>query len=222
MSRPSDPQQRPNKAAGGSVVFLGAFNPTIFQPAWFARHGLIPEDEDSIEMEAVTQHITSWAQSWLKVIVQPEKCELHASDEVASFRALEDLAQGVFTLLPHVPVTALGINRFVHFQVESEDAWNKLGFNLFTREPWEGVLDDPRMRTVQVESYRGEDRDGVITVTVQPSTQFKTAVYVTTNDHYVIDKDAVDAEAALARLNKVFDASMERSEKLIERVREIE
>lgn len=146
-------------------------------------------------------------------------CEFHATDEVASYKALHDLAVGVFTLLPHVPIAAFGVNRFSHFQMESDDAWNALGFGLFTRDPWKGVLDDPRMRTVQVESVRGKDTDGVMTATVQPSRSFKTSVFVATNDHYEIGKDATDVGRALDRLEEVFDGSMEHSDAIISRVR---
>lgn len=215
----ADAQKRPNKAAGSSLAFLGAFNPVIFQPAWFMRHGLIPDDNESVEMEAVTQPVASWGQSWLRVLVQPERCEFAASDEVASVKALHDLAAGVFSLLPHVPLTAFGVNRFAHFQLESEVAWHDLGFGLFTREPWEGVLDDARMRTVQVQSMRADEQDGAMIVTVQPSAQFKTAVFVATNDHYDVDADARDADAALSRLKEVFDRSMQHPDEIIERVR---
>src|SRR3954469_18579267 len=109
-----------------SAVFTGGFNPVIFQPAWFMRHGLVPDDEEqeSVELEAIAPNVTSWRQFELTVIVQPERCEFHMSDEVASYKRLQDLPLGVFALLPHVPVSAFGINRFAHFQVESEAAWN--------------------------------------------------------------------------------------------------
>jgi len=28
-----------------SIVFIGSFNPKIFQPAWFVKEGLIPKQE---------------------------------------------------------------------------------------------------------------------------------------------------------------------------------
>src|SRR4051794_29982478 len=116
---------RADKASGTSVVFLGAFNPAIFQPSWFQRYGLLPDDPTAAEVQAITPQVTSWNQGWLRVVVQPEKCDFEASDEVASVRALLDVANGAFTLLPHVPVRAFGINRFVHFAMESEEAWNE-------------------------------------------------------------------------------------------------
>jgi hypothetical protein len=219
MAQAADAQKRPDRATGASVVFLGSFNPVIFQPAWFMRHGLIRDDDESIEMEAVTQPVTAWAQPPLRIAVQPERCEFSATDEVASFGALNDLAQGAFSLLSHVPLTAFGINRFVHFQMESEDAWHALGFSLFQPDPWAGVLDDARMRTVQVQSKRIDDGDGAMIVTVQPSAQFTHAVFVSTNDHHDVNKDATDAEEAMTRFAQVFERSLAHSEQIIDRVR---
>ena len=170
---PADVFTRPDKAAGTSLIFNGAFNPAIFQPAWLMRHGLIADDADSVELEAVTTHITSWGQAWLKVVVQPERCEFHATDEVASYKTLHDLAVGVFDLLPHVPITAFGVNRFAHFQMESEDAWNALGFSLFSRDRWEGALDDPRMRSLTVEN-RHSDGGGRVRVQTRSGAQWGT------------------------------------------------
>jgi hypothetical protein len=221
VHRTADPQQRPDRSAGCSIVFLGAFNPAIFQPAWFMRHGLIPDEDEGAEVEAVTQQITSFKADWLSIVVQPEKCELHATDEAPSFRVLQDLAGGIFDLLAHTPVTAFGLNRFVHFAMESEAAWNDLGLNLFTHQPWAEVLDDPRMRTLQVEDRHGEREDAahITTVTVQPSAIVSRAVFVTTNDHYNIARDATDPIDAIAKLDEVFDGTLERAGEIIERVR---
>jgi hypothetical protein len=217
-----DTPRRLNKANGSALVFLGSFNPAIFQPAWFMRHDLIPDEEDGAEVEVVSQQITSFGTDWLRVIVQPEKCELHASDEAPSFKALHDLAVGIFALLPHTPVTAFGINRSVHFQMESEEAYTGLGFKLFNTEPWDGVLSDTRMRTLQVEDRPdGPEGNVVMSVTVQPSAVFKRSIFVATNDHYSIDPDAADSVGAMDKLDEVFDASLQHSDQLIERVRSL-
>ena len=108
-ARSGDVQRRPDKSAGLAVVFIGSFNPSIFQPAWFMRHGLIPDDDESVDLEAVTQQVTAWRQDWLRVAVVPERCEFNATDEVTSFRALVDIAVGTFTMLPHVPLTPHGL-----------------------------------------------------------------------------------------------------------------
>ena len=65
LSKP-DRQRRPTKAEGIALVFLGSFNPAIFQPEWFMRHGLIADKQDSLQLEAVTNDVAAWSHGWLK------------------------------------------------------------------------------------------------------------------------------------------------------------
>lgn len=219
MQASSSIHRRPDKSAGTSLIFLGNFNPAIFQPAWLIENELIADDEDSVELEAITNSITSWGQDWLKVVVQPERCELHATDAVTSFGALADLAEGLFSLLPHTPITAFGINRYAHIEMESDDAWNELGFSLFTRDLWDAVIDDPRMLTVQVQAYAADNYGGKMTATVQSSQIYRRAVFVATNDHYARPDDDRGASNAIGLLREVFPVSIDHSAKIIEKIR---
>lgn len=215
-----DLQKRPNQAAGSSIVFLGSFNPSIFQPAWLMRHQLIADEPDSQNIEVVSQPITSFTFEWLRVIAQPEKLELHASDEAPSPKALVDLASGIFDLLPHIPVGAFGINQYVHFSVETREAYDAIGFRLFNREVWEGVLENPRMRAVAIENRHGDfdHPNRITTVNVQPSTVTKQAVFVTTNDHFP-RKEVGEAAESVQKLKEVFDDVMRDAGSLIDHVR---
>jgi len=105
--------------------------------------------------------------------------------------------------------------------METEQAYNDLGFGLFVHEPWEGVIDDPRMLTVQVQAFEVDDSGGRMTATVQPSGQFKNSVFVATNDHYAQDPETADAAKALDVLQRVFDRSIEHSAAIIDRVRSL-
>jgi hypothetical protein len=60
-----------------------------------------------------------------------------------------------------------------------------------------------------------------MTVTVQPTLQFKTAVFVATNDHYAVDEKATEARPAMDRMTEVFDESIERSDAIVDRVRRL-
>ena len=44
MSERTDNMRIEPEISGVSVVLLGDFNPAIFTPAWFALHGLLPEE----------------------------------------------------------------------------------------------------------------------------------------------------------------------------------
>lgn len=219
MPKP-DRQRRPEKASGAALVFLGSFNPAIFQPAWLMRHDLVPDEEDAAEIEAITPQVTAFSIDWLRLFVQPERLEMQATSEAPSYKALLDLALGIFDLLPHVPVTGFGINRFAHFEVESVAAFDAIGYGFFSRDVWNGVLEDPRMRTVQVEDRHGknEEPERITTVTVQPSTLGPRTVFVGTNDHFPFSPDTTASRKAVEKLVEYFDLVLREAEEIIDHV----
>jgi len=70
--------------SGGSIVLLGTFNPTIFQPEWLVRQ--------HFETEKYVLQVTN------------EKF-VAASKPNASSAPLRDLVHGAFFILEHTPVT---------------------------------------------------------------------------------------------------------------------
>lgn len=222
VSRPSAEGKRPDRDAGTAIVFLGRFNPAILAPQWLMRHELLPDDLEPLELDVVAKEVSAFRYEWLRVLAQADKLELVANEEVGSIRLLLDLALGIFKLLPHTPITAFGVNSFVHFEIESDDEWHNIGFKLFDKTPWEGVLADPRMRTVQIESMRPDQTDpkqGATTVTVQPSNAFPQSVFVSVNDHFALGDEPQDPRDGLELLQECFDGSLERSQTVIEHVR---
>jgi hypothetical protein len=54
----SRPHKKPD-AQGIDVVLVGSFNPAIFHPQWFLRHGLIGEEEaDPQGVKVVSADVT--------------------------------------------------------------------------------------------------------------------------------------------------------------------
>lgn len=67
----------PPEIEGISVVFLGDFNPAIFHPEWFARHGLIsePDLKDSIA-EVVTGQVALVKLGGIRLLAQSKHFQL--------------------------------------------------------------------------------------------------------------------------------------------------
>jgi hypothetical protein len=125
-----------------SVVLVGSFNPSIFQPQWFARQGLLPPAEaDAAEIKVLVPQICHFETE--RFIVQVTNTNfLAASKANTSSPPLRDLVIGAFFILEHTPATAIGLNREMHFQMESEERWHRLGDRLVPKEGWRGVLGD--------------------------------------------------------------------------------
>jgi len=141
------PQLKP-EIEGQSIVFLGSFNPKIFQPAWLANQQLIREEEaESATIEIIHQRIVVLSTDWFKLHVTSERFQL-STRHVHYYEPLRDLALGIFRILRHTPIEMMGLNRDLHFQMPSEKSWHKVGHRLAPKEPWNEVLKNPGMRSL--------------------------------------------------------------------------
>ena len=217
--------------AGVSIVLLGSFNPAIFTPAWFALHGLLPKSvAETAELAVAHQHVTSFRADWLRLEVTLERFLVET--EQAPHIRVYDLAVRVFKEhLHHTPLKAFGINRNVHFQVESLAVRDRLGRTLAPVEPWGAWgrklgLDGEHggMTSLTMSQLNPEERPrgGRINIQVEPSNRIgngRTGVYVGVNDHFAIDDTGPSSAGRLMDLFEgEFDASLSRSNQVIDQV----
>jgi hypothetical protein len=106
---------------GSSIVILGAMNPAIFHPFWFAANKLIRETEASeADILIASKEVSDFRLDWLHVQVVSDRFLAEVND-AANHGPLRDLVTGTFTLLEHTPLTAMGLNRQMHYLMESEE-----------------------------------------------------------------------------------------------------
>ena len=213
------------------IVVLGAFNPAIFTPAWFVLHDLLPpEIESSADVQVVHQQVASFAADWLTL--QATQDRFSVSTTRAPHVRLCDLVQRIFKeLLPHTPLKAFGINRDVHFPVQSMAELDRIGRVLAPVQHW-GVcgqnlgFDGPHggMTSLTMSQLRPEGRQAgdKIQVTVEPSKRMSSGfgVYVGVNDHYTIGDTAASGTSAqlVKLLADTFETSLSRSEEIIDHI----
>jgi len=188
---------------GVSIVLLGSFNPTIFQPAWFASQGLIAQDlSDSADVGIVHRQMVAFNAGWFEVQVTDDRFSV-SSLTAPSYDLLRDLVLGTFRLLRYTPLRAMGLNKDVHYRIASEEAWHAIGHKLAPAANWEPVLKQPGMRSLLIEGVRDDDLPGYIHVKVEPSLRVDPGLYVSVNDHYEV-VDPVPAEGA-SRVLKILE-----------------
>lgn len=217
--------------SGVSVVLLGDFNPAIFTPAWFALHGLLPENvADSADLRVVHQQVTEFAADWLLLQVTVDRFSVETLQ--APHIRLRDLVARIFKeYLHHTPLRAFGINRNVHFRVKSSAERDRIGKTLAPVEPWgtwghdldlEGKHGGMKSLTMSQLAPDGRPTGGQINVTVEPSYRIsnrQTGVYVGVNDHYAIDNAELGtAECLMELFENNFDTSLERSNGIIDHI----
>jgi len=188
---------RTPEGEGLNVVIVGSFNPAIFHPEWFLRQGLIGEqDAKEAENKVVSSEVTD-VQLWgLKLLCISERLSLGTSN-ISQAARVQDLLLQMFTLLPHTPITACGINHHVHYHVDSTDYWHKIGHTLAPKDRvWNGLLDQPGMRSLTIKAQRRDAFPGEINITVEPSVKFPPGIFVRSNFHYPLPADSIHAGAA--------------------------
>lgn len=217
--------------SGVSVVLLGDFNPAIFTPAWFALHGLLPEDvAESADLQVAHQQVTEFAADWLHLQVAVDRFSIETLQ--APHIRLLDLVVRIFKEhLHHTPLRAFGINRQVHFRVKSSAERDRIGRTLAPVEPWgtwgrnlglDGEYNGMRSLTMSRVNPEGRPTGGQINVTVEPSNQIRNrriGVYVRVNDHYAGDNAELEtAERLMQLFESSFDTSLERSNGIIDHI----
>ena len=93
-----------------SLVLLGNFNPSIFQPQWLAQHGLVREEEAKhAVIEIIRPEVSIFSVADLKLLVQQDRFQIDTfAPEAAS--PLRDLALGTPSSLapnPRIPCTRI-------------------------------------------------------------------------------------------------------------------
>ena len=173
---------------GCAVVVRGHFNPAIISPAWLLHVELISGKQyGDTETTIVSEDITMFRTGWAQVQASREFFQVSTSD-AAEFERLRDLASGVLAVLKHTPVSALGINRHAHLEVESRSAWHAVGDLLSPKSIWEGVLNLPGTQSVTMLGVRPDLYAGRVQVQVEPSSRLEQGIYVAHNDHYSLTR----------------------------------
>ncbi len=202
---------------GLSVVFLGDFNPKIFQPAWFAAQGLIRQQEaEEAKVEIIHPEVVNFSLEWLAFQVTREQCALTTTQE-PYYVVMRDLIVGTFNLLQHTPLHKLGINIDMHFRMDSEASWHAFGHLLAPKNLWQDTLKNPGMRSLTMEGQRPDEFRGYIRVQVEPSIKIHPGVYFRVNDHYEIEtlQPGTGSDAMLDIFQRAWGESLTRSNHII-------
>jgi hypothetical protein len=197
-----------------TIVMLGSFNPTIFQPRWLGAQQLIrTEEAENAKIATIQNELADFKTEWFHLQVLQNRFQIVCTDP-RQYGPLRDLVAGMFAILPHTPVTALGINRNFHFEMSSVDVWHAIGHLLAPKEFWSPILEEPGLRSMQIQGRRKEANGGVVLVKVEPSVPIKHGLFVEVNEEF---KPSGEAEVEGAgwvpeRLATHWDSILEFSE----------
>lgn len=170
-----------------AVVLRGSFNPRIFEPLWFSRHGLVPEQEAEVaEVQMVNREFCRVNFSWVDLVVTEDRLQAESTSETVNDGQVRDLLVGIFRLLPHIPVDRGSIHHRWQIAIGTEEEWHKVGHALAPKEIWDGVLEEPGMFDFAMLGRRPDELKGSIKVRIQPSQAISPGIFMNVNDEFAL------------------------------------
>ncbi len=221
-----------------SIVLLGRFNPAIFQPWWFAKNGIIGEQEAfEAEIEIIHPELCKFQTEYF--FVQAERNRFMVRSNSGPLELIKDFALKTFTdFLTYTPIGILGINRSVHFDAGSNEARIALGKKLAPWEPWgewarsfegEDTEEQGGMLNLTMRQNRSkkEGLKGYVRAKIQPSSELSgnSGVFMDINNHYDVVglEEAVGCSKVMYVLEHQWNKAMGHAEFIINQImKEIE
>jgi len=188
------------------IVLLGSFNPAIFQPEWFLKHSIIPEEE--IEGLTAEPNIKEIPGTDLKLeygqffFVTNDRADINfktfimrtlrnkleiISKDKSSFNLISNFLRKLFKILEETPLKAYGINFNEHYK-----------FN----ENYDQTFNRFFSKNENLQSFLGQElacgftlktkqANSILTFTMQPSDKLEGGTYLKANFHYDISDSGV-------------------------------
>ena len=117
------------------IVLEGSFNPAIFQPVWFARHGMLGEREAENPDISQTNQELMFKAGTLEIHVVRDRFSVASLDNNSGH--VKDLVISCFReFLPHTPILSVRIRRYIHFDARTSQAVDHVRSLLAPLEPW--------------------------------------------------------------------------------------
>jgi hypothetical protein len=205
---------KPPEMDAASIVMIGSFNPAIFQPRWLGVQQLIrTEEAENAKITTIQAELADFSTEWFQLQVLQNRFQIYSADP-RQYAPLRDLAGAIFAILPHTPVTSLGLNRIFHFKMPSMDSWHGIGHLLAPKEPWKPIMEEPGLRSMLMQGRRKQADCGVLRIKVEPSVNIEHGLYVEVNEEFrpFGDGEPEGAQWVPVRLATHWDAMMNYAE----------
>ncbi len=178
------------ESEGLELIAVGSLNAAIFHPQWFLNQKLIGEQEAAqAEVKVVSSQVSDIVIGEIHIVCVADRLSV-ATENIAYAEKVHDLAIGILALLPHTPLRSCGINPSVHYRINSESYWHKIGHALAPKDPiWKDLYPNPGMRSLSIISKKEGDFTVQTTVIVEPSLRIMPGLFILANHHFDVPDD---------------------------------
>jgi hypothetical protein len=153
--------------------------------ARFQKFEVITEaDLQESSVRIVSNDVADIEMRGIRIVCLKDRLSIGTHDP-SRYEMMQDWLSLIIVLLPHTPVTALGINPYVHYRMANDtERWHRIGHKLAPKKIWEELFTDPGMQRLTIKCPRTDKFEGAIYVTVEPSVRFIPGLYVLVNHHF--------------------------------------
>ena len=179
-----------------SIVVIGAMNPRIHQPHWYAAADIINDDDKRAAIQSLISvpRVTQFAMDNLRITCQDDRWDLLAEGEGAFPKGVS-IAVSTWNKLSETPVVSYGFNFFANFSIASGNAGKALCALISpSASKLVASADAAELKIVGSEPGLGQQ-----TVHLRPSDQADESISASINYHFVPDEntDYFDLGSAL-------------------------
>ena len=164
----------------------------------------------------VSHQASAFETKWFALQVLQNQFSLTSKDALSP--AFKDLAVSIFQLVPHTPVTAVGLNFLGHYKLANEDDYHRVGDVLAPKDIWKALYPDemPGLADLTVRIQHGVRGEQLKTkdekrIAVQPSERIKFGAFLSYNDHHDVSVGDENNLKPGERVATIIDSEWERS-----------
>jgi hypothetical protein len=226
------------QVSAASIVALGHFNPLIFGRDWLREKEIVVgNDFENLKVSIVHPEIVSYQLPWGNF--QADRNNFTIATTREPLVRVHDFFVRCYQFLPETPISAVGINREVHFETASEAARDRVGNVLAPKDFWGDFVQSGAQKTGGLRSLimeqsipkegrlvRTDGKFGYVWARIEPSLRrdIRYGIFMQVNDHFDLmtppDKLS-DGRAVADLVTEQFERSITNSEHLIDRVMEL-
>lgn len=212
------------KYKGVSVVLLGNFNPLMYHPTWFAKNGIISDEDanniisDKDAKLILSPGLTIFQTSNLQFNISPDRFTVESKKEPLIL--VKDAVLKSFEKLLSLTIKAMGVNYSSHIELESNHQKQLFADRLTPKNHWTTLLEDEvdgddRLSGLTKLTMKKVTDFGMINFNLEPSNRLSIGVYTVCNHHFKMPEDSEFAEDAMQLLEKNFDLAKEKTNSII-------
>lgn len=204
-----------------SIIAVGDFNPAIFSPDWLERNKLIGEGDAIAAREGsqgrqllVSHQVATFESEWFALQILENQFSLTSKGVLSP--AFKDLAVGIFQLVPHTPIIAVGLNFVGHFKLANQKEYYKVGDVLAPKNIWDTLYPDEFAGLGQLTILiQHGTRDKMVDtkdkkrITLQSSRTIKYGVCLSLNDHHDVTMGSDSELTPAERVAIIIDSQWE-------------